>query len=73
MWWFGGDEEAARQSFEPRGTVSLEAWNLQMNDLDAKSKGITEVFDDHTLVVVGPGPVHLSPPDIYERMFPAPT
>lgn len=69
IWWFDGNREAARQSFERRGTVALRLFQQQMADIEANWPEIESLFGDHIIQVVGPGRSYLRPAEIYLRMF----
>lgn len=70
LWWFSGDEAAARQSWQTR-PVPLDdiVFDNQLDRIhDAWSK-IEPVYRDNIIETVMPGPTYLSEMDIYRRMF----
>lgn len=69
IWWFDGDREAARVSFERRGTVSLEAFNAQMQAIEQNWPDIEGLFERKIIDTVSPGPTYLFREEIYRRMF----
>jgi hypothetical protein len=70
LWWFGGDEEAAHQSFTARRTVAEDAHRVQIEGIRRRWTQITKVFDGRMLDVISPGPTFLPPESIYNLMFP---
>jgi hypothetical protein len=69
VWWFDGDREAARHSFELRGTIALQLFERQIAEIEANWPEIESLFTEHIIQVVGPGPTYLLPAEIYLRMF----
>lgn len=69
IWWFDGDREAARHSFEHRGTIAVQLFEQQMGGIEANWPEIEALFVEHIIQVVGPGPNYLPPAEIYLRMF----
>jgi hypothetical protein len=69
IWWLDGDRAAARESFIRRGTVPVEAFELQMKSIEERSQEIQKVFDENVISSVSAGPAYRSPEDIYQRMF----
>jgi len=69
IWWFDGDREAALQSFNARGTVSTDAFNVQMGSIEQCWAQIKEVIGNQLINSVMKGPKHLPPETIFEEMF----
>ena len=69
IWWFDGDRQAARESFERRGTVSLEAFDRQMKAIEENWPKILEAFEDNIIYSVSAGPTSATPERIYGKMF----
>lgn len=68
-WWFDGDREAARQAFIKRGTVSLEAFRVQMDSIEKNWRAIKEIVGTRIIKTVSPGPTHATPEWIFDQMF----
>jgi hypothetical protein len=69
VWWFDGDREAALQSFTARGTVSLDAFRIQMNAIEEAWSQIKEIIGDRIINAVAAGPTHLASEKIFIEMF----
>lgn len=68
-WWLGGDEDAAHQSFTARGTVDEATHRVQMQGIHRRWPQLTNLFRSNMIDVISPGPVFMSPEDIYRVMF----
>jgi hypothetical protein len=69
VWWFDGDREAALQSFTARGTVSLDAFWIQMDAIEEAWSQIKEIIGDRIINAVAAGPTHLASEKIFVEMF----
>jgi hypothetical protein len=69
VWWFDGDREAALQSFAGRGTVSLEAFRIQVGGIEKEWDEIKTIIGDRVIKAVAAGPIHLAPERIFVEMF----
>ena len=69
VWWFEGDREATRQSFDERGTVSPEAFRVQMDSIEKNWSAIKGVIRGNIIEAVSRGPAHARPEQLYKKMF----
>jgi hypothetical protein len=69
IWWFDGNRPAARVSFERRGTVPVEVFDVQMKSIEEHWQGIEDLFDRRIVNTVSEGPTHATPEHIYRKMF----
>lgn len=69
IWWFDGDRDAAKESFVQRGTVSLEAFIVQMQSIEENWNQIEDEIEDNIITTVSAGPAYTTPEHIYMRMF----
>ena len=65
LWWFGGDEGAARESFLARGTVSEAALQVQMTSIHYRWEEIAEVFCGRMLDAIRPGLDYANPDELF--------
>jgi hypothetical protein len=70
-WWFGGDENAAKQTFITRGTGSVADFDRQMKGIAVNWSAIEGVFSPNILRVVELGPRYMAPDMIAEKVDPA--
>jgi cytidylate kinase len=68
-WWFDGDREAAHEAFTRRGTVSLEALQVQMAAIERHWADIKRIIESNVIDAVLPGPKHRPPDWIFGQMF----
>ena len=68
-WWFDGDRRAAQEAFTRRGTVSLQAFRMQMAAIELHWVDIKKIIESNAIDVVLPGPKHLPPERIFEEVF----
>jgi len=70
-WWFDGDRDAAFESFQRRrdhpATVSDRTRQLRL--IDTAWPEIADLYGDHRIDVIKPGPSYLDPEEIFLRMF----
>ena len=71
VWWFDGDREAARESFALRGTVSMEAFDRQIQSIERNWFQIKKIIGKNIIETVTTGPVFITPKQIYRTMFPS--
>jgi hypothetical protein len=63
-------EDAARDSFIHRGTVSIECLDVQMGGIARDWSAIRRVVGDRIINTVKSGPEYQNPELIFARMFP---
>jgi hypothetical protein len=70
LWWFGGNEVAARQSWQKR-SIRLDdrLFDGQLASIQAAWPRIEPVYRGHTIDTVSPGPTHMDNVEIYRHMF----
>jgi len=71
VWWFDGDREAALQSFTARGTVSLDAFRIQMDAIEEAWNQIKEIIGNRIINAVTAGPTYLASEKIFVEMYAA--
>jgi hypothetical protein len=69
VWWLDGDREAALESFIGRGTVSPEAFGVQMKAIVENWPKILDLFEDNMIYAVSTGPSYATPEFIYSKML----
>lgn len=69
IWWFDGDRAAARRAFANRGTVSMEAFQAQMESIKRHWSQIEEVVGGNVIMSIGVGPTHVTAERIFAEMF----
>jgi hypothetical protein len=68
-WWFDGDRGAALDSFIERDTVSREAWDAQLAQVETRWTDIEDIFGANRIDVIDSDGAYLPCPAIYEVMF----
>jgi len=70
-WWFDGDRAAARESFERRTghPATVDDLDRQLRPIDSAWREIVDIFGEHRLDAIGPGPAYLSSEAIFDAMF----
>ncbi len=68
-WWFDGDRAAARRRFLKRGTVSVQALDIQMQGIAAVDSDIRTFYGERIVEVIGADGIFTDPDVIYRRMF----
>lgn len=69
VWWLDGDRDLARESFIRRGTVSLQAFEVQMKSIEENWFLMKEVIEENVIHTVSAGPTYAAPDYLYRRMF----
>jgi hypothetical protein len=69
VWWFDGDRLAAEQAFTNRGTVSLEAFRIQMKSIEACWTQVEKLAGRRIIKAVSAGPAHAPPECLFEEML----
>lgn len=68
-WLFDGDRAAARQAFIRRGTVSVEALDVQMQQIAAVEPALRAFYGVRWLDVMRPDGTYIAWDDLHELMF----
>jgi hypothetical protein len=68
-WWFDGDRGAALDSFIKRDTVSRQAWDAQLAQVENRWSDIEDIFGANRIDVIDADGAYLTCPEIYEAMF----
>jgi hypothetical protein len=70
LWWFAGDEEAARQSWLLRPVVLDQVlFDTQMAAIHKAWPSIEAAYPGRVLETVTPGPIYMDNAEIYRQMF----
>ncbi|MGH7368364.1 MAG: hypothetical protein ACREK9_18325 [Candidatus Rokuibacteriota bacterium] len=71
-WWFDGDRTAAVESFQRRGTVPMEAWNIQLPKIDHHWSRIEETFGLRMIKTLDANGHYADPGQISRRILDEP-
>jgi hypothetical protein len=68
-WWFDGDRDAARRRFIQRGTVPVQALDVQMRKIEAANLALRDFYGDRWLDIVHSDGTPTPWEDVYNLMF----
>ena len=68
-WWLDGDRAVARRRFVLRGTVSIQAPEVQMRGINAADKELRDFYGDRWLDIVRADGTSMDWDDVYTLMF----
>jgi hypothetical protein len=68
IWWFDADHEAARNVFIKRGTVSLQAFEIQMQRIESNWESIETMFAPNIITTLDASGKHMTVKQIYRRI-----
>jgi hypothetical protein len=68
-WWLDGDHDAARQRFTKRGTVSIEAFEVQMSAIRACWRELSAFYASRVVTAIKADGTFSDPNEIYELIL----